>query len=52
MNWDAIHWYDWAGLVALAALTVWLFIGWLNASWKWDEEKRAHRRHGGTMPKD
>ncbi len=52
VNLDTITWYDWAGLAVLAVLAIWLFIGWLNAHDKWEEEKRAHRKRGGTMPKD
>lgn len=52
MNFNTIHWYDWAGLGVLAVLFIWLFLGWLKAHIKWDEEKRAHRKFGGTLPKE
>jgi hypothetical protein len=46
-----VKWYDYIAMVVLAPLVIWLFIGWLRAIIRHEEEKQAHRRYGGTAPK-
>ena len=46
-----MKWYDYIAMTVLTPVVIWLFIGWLRASVKHEEEKEAHRRFGGTAPK-
>jgi membrane protein implicated in regulation of membrane protease activity len=46
-----IGWLDIALMIILSLALIYLFVGWLRATIRWNEEKQAHRRYGGTAPK-
>ena len=44
------EWIAGVGIFALAIVFIYFLVGAFRAQMKWEDEKEAHRRYGGSAP--